>query len=130
MLFGFNSLNQDIDKGLDYAIAKGLGHFEIDLMNEQSLVTNLNPDHIENLRQQAVKANIRLSLHAPFNINLAESTPFIWEGCLHYLKQCIHLAHRFQATHLTVHGGFCLGISDLHQVRVRALDSLWIDRFF
>ena len=47
MLFGFNSLNQDMDKGLDYAIANGLDHFEIDLMNEQSLVAGLNPDHIE-----------------------------------------------------------------------------------
>ena len=79
MLFGFNSLNQDMDKGLDYAIANGLDHFEIDLMNEQSLVASLNPDHIGDLCQRAVEGNIRLSLHAPFNINLAEGAPFIWE---------------------------------------------------
>jgi len=124
MLFGFNSLNQDMYKGLDYAIANGLDHFEIDLMNEQSLVAGLNPDHIEDLRQQAVKANIRLSLHAPFNINLAEGAPFIREGCLQYFKQCLHLTHLLGATHLTVHGGFFIGLPGWRHGRTRALHDM------
>lgn len=124
MLFGFNSLNQDMDKGLNYAGANGLGHFEIDLMNEQSLVASLNPDHIEDLRRRAVKANIRLSLHAPFNINLAEGAPFIREGCLQYFKQCLHLTHLLEATHLTVHCGFFLGLPGWRHGKARALDDM------
>jgi sugar phosphate isomerase/epimerase len=124
MIFGFNTIGRNAVEGLDYAIANGMGHLEIDLANESALVTTLDPVRIETLRQKAAQGNVRLSLHAPFDINLAESAPFIRRGCLHYFKQCIHLAHRLRATHLTVHGGFCLGISDLHQVRTRALDAL------
>jgi sugar phosphate isomerase/epimerase len=34
------------------------------------------------------------------------------------------LTHRLQATHLTVHGGFCLGLPGWEPVRTRALDIL------
>jgi sugar phosphate isomerase/epimerase len=124
MIFGSSSLNLDTDKGLDYSIENGLGHFEIDLMSETVLVASLDSGRIEDLRQRAFKGNVRLSLHAPFNINLAEGAPFIRDGCLQYFKQCLHLAHLVEATHLTVHCGFCLGLPSWHHVRTRALDDM------
>ena len=124
VIFGFNTIDQNVDEGLDYAIASGMRHLEMDLMNEKKLVATLDPARIETLRQRALQGNVRLSLHAPFDINLAEGVPFIREGCLHYFKQCLHLTHRLQATHLTVHGGFCLGLPGWEHLRTRALDIL------
>ena len=55
MIFGFNTIGQNADEGLDYAIANGMGHLEIDLADENALVTTLYPARIESLRQKAIQ---------------------------------------------------------------------------
>ena len=72
MIFGFSTLDQNVDEGLDYAISSGMRRLEMDLMSEKALVATADPARIETLRQRAVQGNGRLSLGCNWDLYLRE----------------------------------------------------------
>ncbi|MCP4157419.1 MAG: sugar phosphate isomerase/epimerase [bacterium] len=119
--YGFLVYDQPIEECFSYAHANGMKHLEIDLKKKHSHVRTFSTKRIQNIAALCNEYGIELSLHPPYNINLAAHFPMRHVNIAR-LKQSIRLAHHLNATHITTHiGDFNRPVSWAHP-REHALD--------
>jgi sugar phosphate isomerase/epimerase len=110
LVFGFDVVRKPVEECFGYAAEYGLSHLEIDLIRESSFVETFGAERISNLRELSEEFGITLSLHTPFTVNPADKIPAIRDASIAYLKRCVSVAHELDATHVTTHVGYCLGV--------------------
>lgn len=105
-----------------YASQNGLQNIEINLTREHSALTSFSADRIANLNQLSEKHDVKLSIHLPHSVNIADILPPIRQRYVNYLNKTIELAHQLKTTHITVHMGNFFWFPVSHWNRRRALD--------
>ena len=115
LLFGFDVVRKPVEECFGYAVEYGLTHLEIDLIRERSFIETFDTERINKLRKLSERFGITLSLHTPFTVNPAEKIPTIRDANIAYLKRCVLVAHELDATHVTTHVGYCLGVKPSKQ---------------
>jgi sugar phosphate isomerase/epimerase len=115
LVFGFDVVRKPVEECFGYAAEYGLAHLEIDLIRESSFIETFDYERISNLRGLSEEFGITLSLHTPFTVNPADKIPAISDASIAYLKRCVSVAHELDATHVTTHVGYCLGVKPSKQ---------------
>ena len=123
-IFGFNVFLKPIEEFVEYAFRSGLKHLEIDLIADHSYLESFTPNRISNLKKLVDECEINLSLHTPYSINPADRIEKIRYGNVDYLKECVNLAEQLNATHITTHIGFYIGLQSSTERRHEALERL------
>ena len=121
LIFGFDVVRQPVEDCFDYASEHGLVHLEIDLIRESSFIETFDAERISNLRNLAENFDISLSLHTPFSVNPSDKIPTLRDATIAYLRRCVAVAFELNATHVTTHVGYCLGVKPSKQ---KALNRL------
>jgi len=119
--FGFNVVAKPVEEYFDYAQEHGLTHLEIDLIKEHSFIETFDEERIRNLKKLSEKSGITLSLHTPFTINPSDKIPMIRDANIAYLKTCVSVARKLNATHMTTHLGYFMGFADWKQQSLERL---------
>lgn len=114
-IFGFDVVRRQVEDCFEYATEHRLAHLEIDLIRKSSFIETFNAKRISNLKRLIDESGISVSLHTPFTINPSEKIPIIKDANIAYLKQCVKVAHELDATHVTTHVGYCLGVKPSKQ---------------
>ena len=114
-VFGFDVVRQPVEECFGYASEYGLAHLEIDLIRGHSFIETFDAERISNLRELSEEFGISLSLHTPFTVNPSDKIPTIRNASIAYLKRCVSVAHELNATHVTTHIGYCLGVKPSKQ---------------
>ena len=109
-VFGFDVVRKPIEEYFRYAADYDLAHLEIDLIRESSFIETFDAERISTLKRLSIDYEIGLSLHTPFTINPADKIPAISDANIAYLERCVSVAHELDATHVTTHVGYCLGV--------------------
>lgn len=122
--FGFNVVGKPVEEYFDYASEHGLAHLEIDLIREHSFIETFDEGRVGNLRELSERSGISLSLHTPYSINPSDKIPMIRDANISYLKRCVLIAHKLNATHVTTHIGYCNGLPSWTRMRQDALERL------
>ena len=122
--FGFNVYEKPVEDYFQYAVEHNIGHLEIDLIKEHSILPTFTPKRIDQLRDFAEKNCIDLSFHAPYTLNLAERIPFIRKSHLAFIKKCLSVARSLNATHVTCHLGSFNGMTSWPWLRKQMLDKV------
>jgi len=115
LIFGFDVVRKPVEDCFGYAAEYGLSHLEIDLIRESSFIETFDAERISNLRCLSEEFGITLSLHTPFSINPSDKIPTIRDANIAYLRRCVSVAHELNATHVTTHVGYCLGVKPSKQ---------------
>lgn len=115
LIFGFDVVRKPVEKYFDYATEHGLSHLEIDLIRGHSFIETFDAERISNLKRLAEEFRITLSLHTPFTVNPSDKIPTIRDANIAYLKRCVSVANELDATHVTTHVGYCLGVKPSKQ---------------
>jgi sugar phosphate isomerase/epimerase len=115
LVFGFDVVRKPVEECFVYATEYGLAHLEIDLIRESSFIETFDAKRISTLKRLSQEFGITLSLHTPFTVNLADKIPIIRDASIVYLKRCVSVAHELDATHVTTHLGYCLGVKPIKQ---------------
>ncbi|WGM89523.1 MAG: sugar phosphate isomerase/epimerase [Candidatus Bathyarchaeum tardum] len=121
LIFGFDVVRKPVEDYFEYASKYGLSHLEIDLIRENSFIETFDAERIFNLRNLSEDFDISLSLHTPFSINPSDKIPTIRDATITYLRRCVAVAYELNATHVTTHVGYCLGVKPSKQ---KALNRL------
>jgi len=121
LIFGFDVVRQPVEDCFGYAAEHRLDHLEIDLIRESSFIETFDAERINNLRNLSENFGISLSLHTPFSVNLSAKIPTIRNATITYLRRCVAVAFELNATHVTTHIGYCLGVKPSKQ---KALNRL------
>lgn len=103
--FGFNVFNQPPEYFFEYAHYNSLKHIEINLTQDHSSLESFTSKRIRKLNRLAERYKVKLSIHLPYTINIADIIGTIRNSNLAYLKECITLAKKIRATHITSHLG-------------------------
>ncbi|MCD4653491.1 sugar phosphate isomerase/epimerase [bacterium] len=103
--FGFNSFSRPLEDVLDYAIAKNLGHIELNLTEEQSTLNSYSPERIDRIVRLLDDAGINLSFHLPLSVNIAGILSIFQRSDYKYVTNIIDLASSLNAAHITMHAG-------------------------
>ncbi len=122
--FGLLAVKKPIEEMFQVAYQSGVSHVEIDLIKEHSYVESFSAKRISKINKLAKKYKITVSLHIPYTINPSDNIPSIRKANVEYLKKCIILAHKLNATHITTHIGYCNGLPSWDWMRKQALDRL------
>jgi sugar phosphate isomerase/epimerase len=109
MRFGFNAFDKPPEEYFDYAREHGLGHIEIDLIRAHSAPHTFDDARIERLAATALAADVTLSLHVPYTLDLPSSMPLTRRANIAYLTKCVTLAGRLGAGFMTLHLGRVFG---------------------
>ncbi|MQY61871.1 TIM barrel protein [archaeon] len=115
LVFGFDVVRKSVEECFGYAAEYGLAHLEIDLIRGHSFIETFDAERINKLRGLSEQFGISLSLHTPFTINPSDKIPTIRDANIAYLKRCVSVAHELNATHVTTHVGYCLGVKPSKQ---------------
>jgi len=115
LIFGFDVVRRPVEDCFGYAVEYGLSHLEIDLIRESSFIETFDAERIRKLRDLSEEFEITLSLHTPFSINPSDKIPAIRDANIAYLKRCVSVANELNATHVTTHVGYCLGVKPSKQ---------------
>ena len=115
LIFGFDVVRKPIEECFGYSAEYGLSHLEIDLIRESSFIETFDSERISNVRNLSEEFGITLSLHTPFSINPSDNIPSIRDANITYLKRCVSVAHELDATLVTTHFGYCLGVKPSKQ---------------
>jgi sugar phosphate isomerase/epimerase len=118
---GFVVSDQPIEHYLQFAKNNGLVHLEIDLHKEHSLLASFTEKRINSLKAEALKNGLRLSIHPPYTINLAEKTKNIVDQEIVYMKACIELASRLGAEFVTTYLGSIKAQKNMAAARKQAM---------
>jgi sugar phosphate isomerase/epimerase len=110
LVFGFDVVRKPVEEYFGYATEYGLSHLEIDLIRGHSFIETFDAKRIGNLKGLAEEFGITLSLHTPFTVNPSDKIPTIRDANIAYLKRCVSVANELDATHVTTHVGYCLGV--------------------
>ena len=110
LIFGFDVVRSPIEESFSYAVKYSFSHLEIDLIRRHSFIETFNSDRITKLKKLSEDHCITLSLHTPFTINPSDKIPVIRDANIEYLKRCVLIANKLNATHITTHVGYCLGV--------------------
>ncbi len=124
--FGFVVVEKPVEEYFDYALKYKLTHLEIDLIKEHSFIETFDTKRISNLRKLSKKFGITLSLHTPYTINPSDKIKIIREANIVYLKKCVLIANKLNATHVTTHIGYYNGLPSWTWLRKQALERLVI----
>lgn len=122
--FGFNVVKKPVEEYFDYASKHGLTHLEIDLIKEHSSIETFTTKRISNLKKLSKKFGVTLSLHTPYTINPSDKISMIRDANIAYLKRCVLVANKLDATHITTHIGNCNGLPSWTWMREEALKRL------
>jgi len=125
-IFGFNVFLKPIEDFFEYTSKTGLKHLEIDLIANHSLLESFTSQRISNLNKLSDEYKISLSLHTPYSINPADKIEKIRYGNIDYLKECVKLAEKLSATHITTHIGYYIGLQNSTERRQEALERLYL----
>jgi len=123
-IFGFNVFVKPIEEFFEYVSRTGLEHMEIDLIAEHSYLETFTQERITNLKNLADEFQINLSLHTPYSINPSDRIEKIRNANITYLKGCVSLAEQLNATHITTHIGYYIGLQSSTERRLEALERL------
>jgi len=96
---------EPVENYFNYTLKKGINHLELDLKKGHSLLSSFTNQRIENIRDYCRSNNITLSMHPPFNMNLCSIIPVVRRTHTKYIKNCLELAQKLGARHLTLHLG-------------------------
>jgi sugar phosphate isomerase/epimerase len=125
LIFGFDVVRKPVEECFNYAVEYNFSHLEIDLIRESSFIETFDSKRISNLKSLAEEFGITLSLHTPFSINPSDKIPLIRDATIAYLKRCVSIANELNATHITTHLGYCLGVKPLkHKALTRLTENL------
>ena len=125
LIFGFDVVRQPVEDCFSYANKYGLSHLEIDLVRESSFIESFDTKRICNLKTLSKEFDITLSLHTPFSINPSDKISIIRDANIGYLARCVSVAYGLNATHITTHVGYCLGVNPNKQkALIRLVDNL------
>lgn len=102
---GFNVFNRPPEEFFEYAYNHQLNHIEINLTQEHSSLDSFNPNRIDKLNRLSEQYKVKLSIHLPYSVNISDIIGPIRNTNLSYIKKCIVLANRINATHITSHLG-------------------------
>lgn len=72
---------------------------------------NLKDDTAREIGERCKESNIRLSIHAPYYINLSSTERDKRERSIQYILDTLHIAHVMGATRIVVHPGYVSGVS-------------------
>ncbi len=122
--FGFNVYEKPVEEYFAYTVEHDIRHLEIDLIKDHSIIQSFTSKRIARLREFSQDANIDLSFHAPYTLNLAERIPFIRKSNITLINKCLSLAHMTNATHLTCHLGTFHGLVSWPWLRKQMLDTV------
>lgn len=114
-IFGFDVVKKSIEKNFCYASEYGLSHLEIDLIRRHFFIETFDTKRINQLKGLSKELEISLSLHTPFTINPCEKITTLRDANIAYLKRCVAVAHELNATHITTHIGYCIGVKPSKQ---------------
>lgn len=123
-VFGFVAYDKPPEQYLEYAHEHDLRHIEIDVMKDDSLVVDAPGRRIQELAERACQLGISLSIHVPYTLNPCEKTDFLRQAHVVYLRKCVNIAARLNATHLTLHMGQFSTLPLLPHYRRQAIDRL------
>jgi len=116
---GFVVSDQPVEYYMQFAQNNGLSHLEIDLAKEHSLLPSFNGKRIANLKKLCGQYPVRLSLHPPYKLNLADKSGEAME----YLEKTMELAKSLDAKFITAYPGSFAHQKDLAQGRKKALKA-------
>lgn len=119
--FGFVVSDQPVEHYLQFAKNNNLVHLELDLHKEHSLLASFTEKRINNLKAEAQKNSLSLSVHPPYTINLAEKTRNILDQEIDYLTKCIELAAKLNARFVTAYIGSVKAQKNFAGARKQAL---------
>lgn len=122
--FGFLAVKKPIDEMFEAAKEAGIFHIEIDLLSPHSYIESFDAKRILRIKKLSQKYNISISLHTSWTINPSEPILLIRKANVEYLKKCVLLAYKLNATHITTHIGYFIGLSSWEWMRKQALDKL------
>lgn len=103
--FGFNVFDKSPEDCIEYAFENKLKHIEINLTQDHSAIESFDKKRIRKLLRSFSKYSLKLSLHLPFTVNISDIIGKIRKDNIAYLKECICLASKLKATHITAHIG-------------------------
>lgn len=103
--FGFVISDQPVEYYLEFAERNGLGHLEIDLLKEHSLLESFTDKRAANLKAEAGKHHVRLSLYSRRALNLVGKDRALADAEAGYVIKCIELAKKLDAEFVTT----CIG---------------------
>lgn len=124
LTFGFNVYEKPVEECFAYAVEHDIRHLEIDLTKDHSIIQSFTSKRIARLKELSQAANVDLSFHAPYTLNLAERIPFIRKSHIALVNKCLSLAHKTHATHLTCHVGTFHELVSWPRLRKQMLDTV------
>jgi sugar phosphate isomerase/epimerase len=122
--FGFMVSRKPVEEYFGYVERYGINHLEIDLKKKHSLLSTFTDERVERVKKWCEEKDVSLSLHPPFNMNLCSRLWLVRRRHVSYLKQCIGLARRLGAGHLTLHLGNFYRFAAWANPRQHALERL------
>lgn len=123
-IFGFTVVLKPPEDYLEMAVRDQLDQLEIDLLYKYNCIDSFDDERILKLNQFAEQHNLRYSLHTPYCLNPAEAVVEIRRHVVEYLKNCVRLAKKLNATHLTTHLGYCIGLPTWDWLRKAGFERL------
>ena len=82
-----------------------LKHIEINLTQDHSSLESFDCERTAAVAKMAEEHDVTLSLHLPYSINISDIITLIRRANVAYLKDCVELAGKIHATHITAHIG-------------------------
>lgn len=119
--YGFNVFNKPPEEFIEYASEHNLKHIEINLTKDLSAFTLFDTKRIRKLKKLSAANKIKFSIHLPYTINIAEIIGGIRKENIKYMKECISLAAKIKATHITAHIGNFFWFPSEKYMRKKAL---------
>ncbi|MFO1029170.1 MAG: sugar phosphate isomerase/epimerase family protein [Acetobacteraceae bacterium] len=112
-----------LDDAIAWAALHGVQMIDIQLDTGDTMLTRIDADRAEAVRQAAAQAGVQLGLHTNSAVNIAEYAPLVGEAVDAYLRAYIDVAVALGAAWVVVHAGFHF-TSDAPQRMQAALDRL------
>jgi sugar phosphate isomerase/epimerase len=122
--FGCLALRKPAEEMFETASNSGISHIEIDLLEEHSRVESFDAKRVRRIVKLARVFGVSVSLHVPYTVNPSDEIPSIRSANIEYLKKVVMLAHKLEATHVTTHIGYYVGLASWSWKRKQALDRL------
>ncbi len=124
MRWGFVAFPRVPEEYLSFAIEHGFEHMEIDLFSPHQWLERFHKSRLRSLRQKLEAANLTVSFHTPYVLNLADFLPESRAAAVRYMERLLQVAQEIGSQWITVHPGYGIGIPTLDWLRAKALDGL------
>jgi sugar phosphate isomerase/epimerase len=122
--YGFTSFCDNSLEAISYAAEHNLNYVEINFSQKHTPQNSFSGKQLNEIRNFAIRHNIKLSFHIPFTENISDIIPTIRRSSIQRLSKFIEVAGKIGAQTITVHPGIFYWFPYVNIQRKKALDRL------